>query len=161
MNISIFTASGSGQTRLAAFDSALRNAGVANYNLIHLSSVIPPHTAVLVGSAATVPGGEWGDKLYCVYATAGTSEPGREVWAGLGWVVSPGDGRGLFVEHTGSSKAEVDRLIRETLATMTQNRGYEFGEVQTAFANAICESEPVAALALATYEVGGWATNSS
>ena len=42
MEIQISTGIGIGPTQLSAFDSALNNAGVANYNLLKLSSVIPP-----------------------------------------------------------------------------------------------------------------------
>ncbi len=37
---------GEGPTQLAAFDAALRDAGVANYNRICLSSVIPPGSVI-------------------------------------------------------------------------------------------------------------------
>ena len=41
-DITIRTGSGQGHTKLSAFDHALLTAGVANFNLITLSSVIPP-----------------------------------------------------------------------------------------------------------------------
>ena len=43
------TATGTGRTLLAAFDDALLAAGVANFNLITLSSVIPPGSSIRVG----------------------------------------------------------------------------------------------------------------
>ncbi len=42
MKIHIGTSIGTGETELSAFDTALYNAGIANYNLLYLSSVIPP-----------------------------------------------------------------------------------------------------------------------
>ena len=42
MQIHLASGVGSGPTELAAFDAALAAAGVANYNLLYLSSVIPP-----------------------------------------------------------------------------------------------------------------------
>jgi arginine decarboxylase len=42
MQIHVSSGRGEGPTPLAAFDAALRDAGVSNYNLIALSSVIPP-----------------------------------------------------------------------------------------------------------------------
>ena len=42
MNIYVSSGIGYGQTKLAAFDAALNEAGIANFNLIKLSSVIPP-----------------------------------------------------------------------------------------------------------------------
>jgi arginine decarboxylase len=157
MKISVLTGTGSGETALAAFDSALRAAGVANYNLIRLSSVIPAQAEVVVGNEAPRPSGEWGDKLYCVYAECEAVEAGREAWAGVGWVQSPDDGRGLFVEHSGGSQAEVERLIRESLASMTDGRDVTFGEVQMAVAGVTCEHRPVCAVAMAPYMSESWA----
>ena len=37
---------GTGPTRMAAFDAALHAAGVADFNLLRLSSVIPPSAVV-------------------------------------------------------------------------------------------------------------------
>ena len=48
MKISITYGKGSGKTELAAFDAALWNAGIADYNLIILSSIIPPNSKVFV-----------------------------------------------------------------------------------------------------------------
>jgi arginine decarboxylase len=46
VDIIITTGTAQGPTALAAFDAALLGAGVANYNLIPLSSVIPPMTVL-------------------------------------------------------------------------------------------------------------------
>lgn len=48
MEIQISTGIGIGPTQLSAFDSALNNAGVANYNLLKLSSVIPPKSKIVI-----------------------------------------------------------------------------------------------------------------
>ncbi len=155
MNISIFSSEGVGATALSAFDDALLAAGVANFNLIRLSSVIPPSTEILTGEAAAAPTGEWGDRLYCVYAEQTEIRPGREAWAGIGWVQGA-DGRGLFVEHSGASKDEVATAITLSLGSMTRGRSQGFGDVQMAIAGTTCEDKPVCALAIATYEVQGW-----
>lgn len=159
MQISIYQASGDGNTHLAAFDTALREAGIANYNLVRLSSIIPPGTEIITNPTAQ-PTGDWGDKLYCVYAAKTEDKPGHEAWAGLGWVIAEEDGRGLFVEHTGASQAEVEEQIRGTLGTMVVDRGYTFGEIQTVYASAKCVDKPVAAITLAFYESEGWAARS-
>ena len=41
LDITVRTGTGSGRTLLSAFDHALLDAGVANFNLVTLSSVIP------------------------------------------------------------------------------------------------------------------------
>ena len=47
MKLYLATAVGRGGTELAAFDAALVGAGVANFNLIRLSSVIPPNGEIV------------------------------------------------------------------------------------------------------------------
>ena len=42
----VFSGIGKGETALSAFDAALKQAGVYNYNLICLSSIIPPGAIV-------------------------------------------------------------------------------------------------------------------
>lgn len=49
------TGTGEGPTPLAAFDAALMDAGVANYNLLCLSSVIPPNARIVRARHRTLP----------------------------------------------------------------------------------------------------------
>jgi arginine decarboxylase len=62
MLIKISSGVGTGPTALGAFDAALRNAGIENYNLISLSSVIPP-AAELERTRFTASPREYGDRL--------------------------------------------------------------------------------------------------
>jgi arginine decarboxylase len=153
LEITVRTAVGEGRTLLSAFDTALLGAGVADFNLIPLSSVIPPRANVS-RTSETLPGAH-GDRLYCVESVAYADHPGEIVSAGLGWTIHPEIG-GLFVEHTGGSEASVDEQIRLSLADMAANRGIDFGEVHTAIVTAHCTVRPVCALAIAAYEVAGW-----
>ena len=69
MKLTVAAAIGRGRTELAAFDNALVVVGAANFNLVRLSSVIPPHSTVVEASDAPPrPQGTWGDRLYVVYA---------------------------------------------------------------------------------------------
>lgn len=156
--ISVRSASGSGRTRLSAFDHALLNSGVANFNLVLLSSVIPPGSIierVADGAAAPFPG-EHGDRLYCVLAAAYALEPGQQAWAGLGWVVDERTGRGLFVEHSAPTEAGLQQVIADSLGDLVAHRGGGYGEIQTEIAGATCVDRPVCALAVAAYESAGW-----
>lgn len=151
--ISIRTAAGRGRTALSAFDDALLGAGVANYNLIRLSSVIPAASVISFDSEPVR--GEHGDRLYCVYATAYAEQPGQTAWAGIGWVRDE-SGRGLFVEHHAESERTLVELIRLSLEDMKARRGGGYGEIETAVVSARHEGQPACALAVATYEVAGW-----
>ena len=75
MKITITTGTGEGPTPLAAFDTALLNAGVANYNLIYLSSIIPPNS-VIKRECYVTPPDEYGHRLYLVMACQRAEEPG-------------------------------------------------------------------------------------
>ncbi|MCW2791729.1 MAG: pyruvoyl-dependent arginine decarboxylase [Nocardioides sp.] len=153
LDITVRTGTGTARTLLAAFDSALLAAGVANFNLITLSSVIPPGSRVRLADE-TLPGGH-GDKLYCVLSAAYADHPGETAWAGLGWATDHTTG-GLFVEHHGGSEASVREQIALSLADMSENRGGGYGDVQVAVASAHCVDRPVCALAIAAYTVAEW-----
>jgi arginine decarboxylase len=151
--ISIRTASASGRTLLSAFDGALLAAGVANFNLIRLSSVIP-RAARMDFDAAPVAG-EHGDRLYCVYASAFAEHPGESAWAGIGWTRDH-SGRGLFVEHHAGSEESLRELIQLSLEDMKESRGGSYGEIHSAVVSARNEGRPACALAIATYHVETW-----
>lgn len=149
---------GSGPTPLSAFDSALYSAGVANYNLIHLSSVIPPnHVPVLKQAEHNNDVETYGDRMYLVYASNATTEVGESVYSGLGWVMTEEEPkRGLFVEHVGATEAEVQKQIEETLGSMTSYRKEKYGAVQSAITGTTCVDKPVCVIVAALYENQGW-----
>jgi arginine decarboxylase len=158
VDITVRAAAGSGRTTLSAFDHALLGAGVGNFNLLLLSSVIPPASRVRVLDGREHPlAGEHGDRLYCVLSAAYAVEPGQQVWAGLGWVVDEESGRGLFVEHSAATEDELRLLISDSLGDLVDHRGGGYGEVQQVLASATYDDRPACALAVAAYEVAGWA----
>lgn len=160
LQLGVRSAVGYGPTELAAFDAALREAGIANFNLIVLSSVIPPGSEVRVldDPGAAVPDGEWGDRLYVVMAEAATDVPGREIAAGLGWVQDPESGRGLFVEHERGNAARVRRDIDATLGAMVAGRPESFGPIQRCVRDAVgpADGSAVCVLVTATYRSEPW-----
>jgi arginine decarboxylase len=151
--ITIRTAAASGRTSLSAFDAALLGAGVANFNLVRLSSVIPQRSRISF-DRTPLPG-QHGDRLYAVWASACAEVPGETVWAGIGWVRDP-SGRGLFVEHTAGSEESVLELIRMSLEDLSAHRGGGYGAVQSVTVCAHHDDRPACALAIATYDVAGW-----
>jgi arginine decarboxylase len=153
--IRIASAVGTGPTELGAFDAALQNAGVENYNLIPLSSVIPP-AATLELARFTTPPSEYGDRLYVVMAREAASTVGEEAWAGLGWTQEDGTGRGLFVELHGSSKRSVDTAIESTLDSMKASRPYDYGKTESEVTGITCQGDPVCALVIAIYSSEPW-----
>lgn len=156
MKIIITSAIGEGDTELSAFDTALLGAGIANTNLLTLSSVIPSSPEIIF-SQPEIPESRFGDRLYVVLAQHRTSKPGKKVSAGIGWVIEKQQRFGLFVEHEADTKEEVAALITASLKDMTANRSsYEFLDVQMKVEEAVCVDKPVCALTCAVYKLENW-----
>ena len=110
-----------GPTALSSYDAALATANVHDYNLVHISSVIPEEATVeRTGTAPDL--GSIGGKLTVVEAQAtinlestreidGTE---REACAGLGWAQAA-DGRGVFYEATSTDPETVRGMIDDGL----------------------------------------------
>lgn len=84
----VFLTKGVGQHkyRLKSFEGALRKAGVAQQNLVQVSSILPPKCRVISresGLRALLPG----EICYCVMAKADTNEHGRLVASAVGIAV--------------------------------------------------------------------------
>lgn len=160
MEIQISSGIGTGPTELSAFDSALNHAGVSNFNLIRLSSVIPPSSKLkVVKPPIKHHGTEWGDKLYVVMAEQRVDTPNTEAWAGIGWVQDRKTGKGLFVEHEGLSEKKVRDDIKQSLLALMATRNIDFGEIQMNVVGRSCKHEPVCALVVAVYQSTGWSNN--
>ena len=157
LTIALSTGTGSGPTRLSAFDAALCAAGVGEYNLVRLSSVIPPHSTLVRSGAQGQRTGRWGDRLFCVYASQLAELAGEQAWAGIGWVLKQdGSGAGLFVEHEGPTESGVLADIADSLGDMVRRRGGGYSEPELLVTSATCVDEPVCALVVAGYETLGW-----
>lgn len=163
MKISVVTAVGRANTLLSAFDNALQNAGVHNYNLIPLSSVIPPGTNIVKKRRYKTPPDEFGHKLYCIEAEIRSDETGKFVAAGLGWYQF-GDKRGLFVEHwiKGETyvavKSVIEFRILKSLQDMCRFRKVKFikKNLRSAVSIAQVKREATSVLAMAVYQSEGW-----
>ena len=81
----IFFTRGKGihREKLASFEAALRDAGIANLNLVYVSSIFPPRCKKISpaeGLKSLTPG----EITHCVMARQETQEPGRRVVAAIG-----------------------------------------------------------------------------
>lgn len=163
MNIYLSSGVGTGPTKLAAFDAALNNAGIANYNLIKLSSVIPPKSKI-IEFKSSIPSskipGNWGDRLYVVMAEVRVDTPNANAWAGIGWVQDKVSGKGLFVEHEGDSEAIVRNDIQQSLEGLMKTRNIKFGPVRMKVVGVTSDAEPACALVCAVYQVSDWENRS-
>ena len=84
----VFLTKGVGRHRyqLKSFEEALRDAGVANQNLVQVSSILPPNCKIVSkenGLKELVPG----SIAFCVMARSDTNEHGRLVASSIGMAV--------------------------------------------------------------------------
>lgn len=121
VTIDIAWGKGKGNTATSAYDAALNDAGISNFNLLILSSIIPP--GAVVREVGAFEGRGTGNVLPVVIAK--TVGKGHQV-AGIGWVNSP-DG-GLLVTGTGSDKDTVAGYIEQSLNDMIETRNWDFSD---------------------------------
>lgn len=142
--IRVVGGTGWGPTAVAAYDAALADAGVHNYNLMHVSSVIPAGSTIEHRESAPDLG-PVGEKLTVVEARAtveagvGGQEAGRSACAGLGWAVDE-HGRGLFYEASGRDAESVHEAVERGLAAGRELREWPFVDERVVVESTIDES---------------------
>jgi arginine decarboxylase len=111
---------GKHKTRLQSFESALRDAGIERFNLVRVSSILPPQ-------CREVSRGRGLDKLHSgqivhvVLAEESTNEPSRLVGAGVGLAVpAEGNQYGYIAEHHGfgMTQRRLSDFVEDMAATM-------------------------------------------
>ena len=115
--------------RLSAFEEALRNADIAKFNLVHVSSIFPPGCRLIprqVGHRRLLPGAV----TYVVLSRAETDENRRLVVASTGLAI-PRDRRmyGYLSEHHsfGETDSEAGDYAEDLAASMLATTlGVEF-----------------------------------
>ncbi len=99
----MFFTKGVGKHRqnLQAFEEALRDAGIASFNLVRVSSIYPPLCKIVSrekGLAQLTPG----EIVFCVMAETRTNEPNRLAGAGIGLALPADKAKyGYISEHHG------------------------------------------------------------
>jgi len=106
----IFLTQGVGvhQEKLASFEVALRDAGIATCNLVYVSSIVPPNCTLLSkekGLKMLRPG----QIVFCVMSRIDTNEPNRLIAASIGMAVA--NDRNMYVYL--STKHTVTRMRRQ------------------------------------------------
>lgn len=149
--IRIVSGTGTGPTELAAYDAALAAAGVANYNLVTVSSVVPDSVPIEVSETAPDLG-PIGHQLTVVEARAVSAEPGT-VSAVLGWSRREPEGPGLFYEASGEAPADdLSERVRRGLTAGFERRQWERSEASLVTETAESDGDRfTAAVALAVY----------
>jgi arginine decarboxylase len=92
---------GVAKEKLTSFEMALRDAGISQFNLVRVSSILPPHCDILTakdGLALMKPG----QVVFAVIANSETNEPNRLISAAVGLARPIDDNQfGYLSEHHG------------------------------------------------------------
>jgi arginine decarboxylase len=111
---------GVSKEKLSAFEMALRDAGISQFNLVRVSSIFPPHCKLVtpeVGLQALHPG----QVVFCVMSDQATDEPNRLVASAVG-MARPrnGDQFGYLSEHHchGATAKKAGDYAEDLAATM-------------------------------------------
>lgn len=164
MKIFVVTGKGEGTTLLSSFDAALKDSGVYNYNLIYLSSVIPPGARIQdVGKLFETPGIH-GDRLYVVRALQQSDKVGDVVGAGIGWYQFDESGAGVFVEHEthGTSIMEVTDALQHritySIRDLCMHRGitFEAEKCHSSLSVSTVLNRPTTVCVLAVFQHQAW-----
>lgn len=114
---------GTHREKLQSFEGALRAAGIAQYNLVRVSSIFPPHCKIIPprkGQEKLMAG----QIVHCVLSDCSTNEPHRLISASIGIAIPKiSDRHGYLSEHHGFGQTEkqagdyAEDLAAEMLAT--------------------------------------------
>ena len=118
----MFFTKGVGRHRenLQSFEEALRDAGIAGFNLVRVSSIHPPHCRILSRQKG-LSRLESGQIVFCVLAECRTNEPNRLAGAGIGLAVPAEESmHGYIAEHHGFGMTQrvCSDYVEDMAATM-------------------------------------------
>ena len=108
---------GKHRARLVSFEMALRDAGIAQYNLVEVTSIFPPGCKIIPreeGIKHLSPG----EIVFCVMSRNSTDEPHRLMASSIGLAIpTEGDRCGYLLEHQSfDEEAETTGEYAESLA---------------------------------------------
>ena len=115
---------GRAPTAMAAYDAALADANLHNYNLVAVSSVIPADAEIEVVDRAPDLGPA-GNRLTVVEgrSVVGPDESAETAATAIAWATGPGPG--LFYEASGTDPGAVEAEIRRGLEAGSELRDWE------------------------------------
>jgi len=110
---------------LNAFDFALLDAGVGDYNHVKVSSILPPHT--LKKTACTAP---LGQPVYTAYGSRTSKKRGFVSASVAIGIPKAKDNIGMIMEFSGDcSKAEAESRVRNMVINSMAKRGIELEDI--------------------------------
>ena len=123
----LVSGTGEGNTSLTAFDDALLNAGIANTNLLKVTSILPPHCREI--KPIKLP---FGALVAVVYALKISSTRDELISATVGVGIPANKNKpGLIMEYScRGSKKEAQRIVGEMIEEGFSNREEKLKEIK-------------------------------
>jgi arginine decarboxylase len=117
---------GNGETELTSFDNALLRSGIANYNLVKVSSILPAG-AVRKDKVTLTEG----SILYTAYASKTIIGQGNIASAAVAvGIPTESDNIGVIMEFSGDCrKTDAEENARQMVEEAMKARGYEIKEI--------------------------------
>lgn len=106
--------------QLSSFEMALRSAGIAKFNLVSVSSILPPGCKKLIREKG-LEKLEAGQIVYCVIARNATNEPNRLIASSIGCAIPAGNNQyGYLSEHHpfGETEEKAGEYAEDLAASM-------------------------------------------
>jgi arginine decarboxylase len=127
-NYMISSGKASGAQQLVAFDAALIDAGISNYNLLRVSSILP---VGCVRKAAVEK--KEGSALLTAYGSVSTNVKGETIASAVAVGIPCDAGRvGVIMEYADRCDAETaEKTVREIVLSAMENHGIPCKEVQS------------------------------
>ena len=150
-NIFIVDATGTGCTPKSALDDALSKLGIHHFNLLHLTSVIPPMTEIIlkdVYDRRILPG----TVQPVVMAHFESDQPGQVISAGLGWKLAVEGG--IFMEVNGVwDERTTEHKLLTSLDELARRRDWDWQQPsQTKVQESIVKNQAASVLVCAIYD---------
>lgn len=148
MRIDVVWGCGEGNTPLGSFDRALSKAGLHNYNLVKISSIIPPNSKVKKSGSLEK---DWrvGELVGAVISRYTSTDSEKKIVSGLGWSVA--EEGGIFMEVKGREREECEERVLSSLEDSMKLRDWNW---HTKFETKIVEhivDQTASALVVAVY----------
>lgn len=129
---------GVSEKRLPSFDKALLDAGVGNYNLVKLSSILPArcHEIRIENIRNRI---REGSLLPVAYATISSDRPGEKIASAIAVGFPADDSKvGVIMEYSnaGIDGREAERIVREMVEEGFSVRGWKLDKIKSVYAEA-------------------------
>ena len=136
-NYNITSGCGKSPFKLVAFDEALRDAQIADYNLVKISSILPMQCQS--ASVEMLP--PKGSMLLTAFGSISSNKKGVRIASAVSVAVPENSGEvGVIMEYSGYCSAQyAEEQVRLMAVEAMKNRGRSVREVQSSAIECVCD----------------------